>query len=207
MQNMKTLIIDNYDSFTYNLVDYLADLGGNPIVYKNDKLSLREIIELNPTHIVISPGPGRPENERDFGVCKNIILDLLKPNPLLKYHPHLLGVCLGHQGLIYYAGGKIKEAPSIRHGKTNRVKHEGKGIFKGLPSPIQVMRYHSLTGDIRTLPKTLEILATTIDDPSGQPVLMGIRHKVYPLTGVQFHPESIGTEKGKKLLKNFLFSA
>lgn len=190
---MKTLILDNYDSFTYNLYQYLGELGANPVVFRNDEISLAGIKKLKPTHLVISPGPGTPEKPRDFGICKEAILKLVPKIPLL-------GVCLGHQGIIYYFGGKIKRAPQILHGKTSLVKHNGKDLFRGLKSPIEVMRYHSLIGERKSLPTCLQITAETVFDH----LIMGVRHKKYPIFGIQFHPESIGTPAGKKILANFL---
>ncbi|MDP2625270.1 MAG: aminodeoxychorismate/anthranilate synthase component II [Candidatus Peregrinibacteria bacterium] len=190
---MKTLILDNYDSFTYNLYQYIGELGGNPIVKRNDEITLEEIRELAPTHIVISPGPGTPERESDFGICKDAILELSPTIPLL-------GVCLGHQGIIHYFGGKVIHAPEVIHGKKSEIEHNGKGLFKGIESPIEVMRYHSLIGEKESLPDCLEITSTTTADG----LIMGVRHREFPIDGIQFHPESIGTETGKAMLKNFL---
>lgn len=190
---MKTLIIDNYDSFTYNLYQLIGELGGNPVVVRNDKLTLADIKAGKYSHIVISPGPGDPGDTAYFGVCKEVILTFGKNIPLL-------GVCLGHQGIIYAFGGKVVRAPLIKHGKTSTIEHNQKGIFQDVGSPLVGMRYHSLIGEKISLPECLEVTATSLDDK----VIMGIRHKKFPTFGVQFHPESIGTEEGKKLLMNFL---
>lgn len=190
---MKTLILDNYDSFTYNLYQYVGELGGQPIVKRNDEITLDAIEALRPTHIIISPGPGTPENDADFGVCKDVILNLMGKIPIL-------GVCLGHQGIIHHLGGKIIHAPEVMHGKKSMVQHDGKGIFQGIDSPIEVMRYHSLIGETSSLPESLEISAMTMKDN----LIMGVRHKIHPVEGIQFHPESIGTPTGKTLLNNFL---
>jgi anthranilate synthase component 2 len=190
---MKTLIIDNYDSFTYNLYQYIGELGGNPVVFRNDEINLTQIKKLKPTRIILSPGPGTPEKKSDFGVCKDIVLEfktLLIPT---------LGVCLGHQGIIYYLGGKIIQAPKIMHGKSSLIYHNQKGVFKGLKSPLQGMRYHSLIGERNSLPDILEITAETKDK-----MIMAVQHKTLPLFGIQFHPESVGTSEGKKILGNFL---
>lgn len=190
---MKTLIIDNYDSFTYNLFQYIGELGGDPIVVRNDKLTLGDVAARKYSHIIISPGPGNPSDPAYFGICKEVILMFGKDIPIL-------GVCLGHQGIIYAFGGKIVRAPLIKHGKTSVIKHDQKGIFKNIKNPLVGMRYHSLIGEKIGLPEVLQITATTLDDK----VIMGIRHKKHPIFGVQFHPESIGTEEGKKILSNFL---
>ncbi|HCW32809.1 MAG: Para-aminobenzoate/anthranilate synthase glutamine amidotransferasecomponent II, anthranilate synthase component II [Candidatus Peregrinibacteria bacterium GW2011_GWF2_39_17] len=193
---MKTLILDNYDSFTYNLYQYIGELGGNPIVKRNDEISLEKIKALKPTHLVISPGPGTPENPTDFGICSQAILKLGKLIPLL-------GVCLGHQGIIYLFGGKIVSSPEIMHGKTSEVHHDRKGIFHGLKNPLTVMRYHSLMGDPNSIPDCLTVTARTTKDK----IIMGIRHNKYPIEGIQFHPESIGTPTGKQMIANFLKQA
>src|SRR3989338_4124018 len=142
---MKTLLIDNYDSFTYNLYQYIGELGGNPIVKKNDEVNREAVEKLSPTHIVLSPGPGTPEKDSDFGICQEVILTLGK-------HIPLLGVCLGHQGIVYAFGGKIIPAPEVRHGKTSAIQHDGKTIFTGIANPFTAMRYHSLLADRTTLP-------------------------------------------------------
>jgi anthranilate synthase component II len=194
-ERAKILIIDNYDSFTYNLYQYLAELGGNPVVHRNDEITLDEIKEMKPTHIVISPGPGTPEKERDFGICTAVIQD-----PDLAKTP-ILGVCLGHQGIIHLHGGKIVRAPEIVHGKQSEMHiRNHNGLFRGLPEKFEAMRYHSLIGDRSTIPEELEITAETTKDG----LVMAITHRTRPLYGIQFHPESIGTPHGKQILKNFL---
>lgn len=190
---MKTLIIDNYDSFTYNLYQLIGELGGDPVVFRNDQISLPQINDDKFTHIVISPGPGSPDDPKYFGICKQIILQLGKSIPLL-------GVCLGHQGIISAFGGKVVRARMIKHGKQSVIKHDCKGIFRGVRNPLTGMRYHSLVGEKESIPDCLEITAYSTDDEE----VMGIKHKDFPIFGVQFHPESIGTEEGKKILRNFL---
>ncbi len=192
MPNLKTLIIDNYDSFVYNLVQYIGEQGGNPVVYRNDKITLEEIEKISPTHIVISPGPGNPTDPHYFGVCSQVILKYGKKKPVL-------GVCLGHQGICAVFGGKVVKAPEIMHGKTSRISHTGKSVFKGIQNPLEGMRYHSLIGEKESLPECLAITAETEDG-----LIMGVQHKEYPIHGIQFHPESIGTKEGKKIIKNFL---
>ncbi len=193
--NMKTLILDNYDSFTYNLYQYISELSGDPIVKRNDEVTLDDIEDISPTHIIISPGPGHPDNKKDFGVCSEVISNLKIP---------ILGVCLGHQGICSVFGGKIKKAPEIVHGKSSQVRlTENAGnpdILKGLPSTFKVMRYHSLVADKDSLPDCLKITAETFEDG----LVMAVRHKVLPIYGLQFHPESVGTEVGKYILRNFL---
>ena len=188
---MKVLLIDNYDSFTYNLFQLMGGLGANVVVARNDAISLTQIDELAPTHIVLSPGPGHPARPRDFGVCADLILR----------HPRcpLLGVCLGHQGIAHHLGGRVVPAPSIMHGKLSLVSHDGTGLFDGLPSELEVMRYHSLTVDPSGIPACLRVTATT---PDG--VVMGLAHKHVPIFGLQFHPESIGTPLGARLVERFL---
>lgn len=192
------IVIDNYDSFTYNLVQYLAELGqefpqAKEIkVYRNDRISLKEIQKLKPDAIVISPGPGRPE---DSGVSLEAIAKLGPKVPIL-------GVCLGHQGIGQVFGGKIVSAPVLMHGKTSPIHHSGVGIFAGLENPLNATRYHSLVIDRSSCPEDLEITAWVEDG-----TIMGVRHRQYPhIQGVQFHPESILTTKGKDLLRNFLQS-
>lgn len=190
---MKTLILDNYDSFTYNLYQYCAELGGNPVVFRNNELSLKDIERDNYTHIIISPGPGSPENKRDFGICGDVIKKFASKIPIL-------GVCLGHQGIIHFLGGRVIRAPIPVHGKRSLVKINNKNLlFKDLPEEIEVMRYHSLIGDGSKIPAELSVIAETKDK-----LVMAVAHKSYPLFGVQFHPESIGTPTGKQILRNFL---
>ncbi len=190
---MEVLVIDNYDSFVYNLVQYIGELGGEPIVYRNDQITLKQAMKLNPQRIVISPGPGTPEEPHYFGVCSSILQQMSCKIPTL-------GVCLGNQGIIYAFGGKIVQARRLMHGKTSRIKHDGKGIFEGVKNPFTATRYHSLVGDRNSIPSCLKITAESIDDGE----VMGVRHITYPITGVQFHPESILCEDGKKIIKNFL---
>ena len=192
-------VIDNYDSFTYNLVQYLGELvQTHPVhgqlhaeirVWRNDEIDVEELAELRPSHVVISPGPGSPE--KDSGISNDVIRVLGQTTPIL-------GVCLGQQCMGYVFGGEVIRAPRLMHGKVSPVHHTGKGVFKGLPSPLTATRYHSLIV-AEPLPECLEITAFTADGE-----LMGIRHKTLPIHGVQFHPESILTEYGKELLANFL---
>lgn len=183
------LVIDNYDSFTYNLVQYLGELGADLEVYRNDKISVDRIKKMNPSRIVISPGPGEP---KDAGISEEVIRIFGKTTPLL-------GVCLGHQAIAEVFGGKVKISKAIMHGKTSFIRHNGKGIFKGVANPFEATRYHSLIVERTPFPKVLEIVAETTAKE-----IMGLAHKKYPIYGVQFHPESILTVEGKKILKNFL---
>ncbi len=183
------LMIDNYDSFTYNLVQYLGELGAVIKVYRNDKITIPQIKKMAPEKIVISPGPGRPE---DAGISCQLIRELSGKIPIL-------GVCLGHQAIGYVFGARIIRAKKLMHGKTSPIYHDNKGIFKGLPNPFEATRYHSLLVESRSLPKILQVCAWTKDKE-----IMGLRHKELPLWGVQFHPESILTKEGKDLLLNFL---
>ena len=186
---MKVLVIDNYDSFVYNL----GELGGEPIVYRNDQLTLKQAVELDPQRILISPGPGTPEDPHYFGVCSAILQEMSCKIPTL-------GVCLGNQGIISVFGGKVVQAGRLMHGKTSRIRHDGKGLFEGVKNPFTATRYHSLVGDKESIPSCIEITAEAVDDGE----IMGIRHRKYPITGLQFHPESILCEDGKKIIKNFL---
>ncbi|MBH59336.1 MAG: aminodeoxychorismate/anthranilate synthase component II [Thaumarchaeota archaeon] len=191
---MKLLIIDNYDSFTYNLVQYFGELSLEPIVFRNDKITIEKFKEISPQRVVISPGPGNPCDERYFGICSEIIkLSGQKSIPVL-------GVCLGHQGIGYTFGGKIKRAGTLKHGKTSMIKHDGKGIFRDIQNPFRATRYHSLVVEEETLPNELIISARSEDDNE----IMGLRHKEYNIQGIQCHPESILTESGRKLLMNFI---
>jgi len=190
---LKVLVIDNYDSFVYNLVQYIGELGAETIVYRNDKVNMWELTNLKPDRIVISPGPGTPEDEKYFGVCTAILQNL---SPLIP----TLGVCLGHQGIIHAFGGKIIHAKKLMHGKTCKIKHDQKGIFSGVHNPFTATRYHSLAGERGSIPTCLQITAEALDDRE----IMGIRHTQYPIYGVQFHPESILCEDGKLIIKNFL---
>ncbi len=191
-KRLKTLIIDNYDSFVYNLVQYIGEQGGNPVIYRNDEITLDEIEKIQPTHIVISPGPGNPTDKHYFGICNQVILEYGKKIPLL-------GVCLGHQGICAVFGGKIVKAPKIMHGKTSKIKHNEKGVFEGIENPVRGMRYHSLICAKDSVPAELEVTAETDDG-----IVMGVQHKEFPIHGIQFHPESIGTEEGKRMVGNFL---
>jgi anthranilate synthase/aminodeoxychorismate synthase-like glutamine amidotransferase len=190
---MKVLVIDNYDSFVYNLVQYIGEFGTQVVVYRNDQVTLQQIQKLKPDRIVISPGPGNPENPKDFGVCKAVLQKVSPKVPTL-------GVCLGHQGIISTFGGKVVAAKRLMHGKTSGIKHDGKGIFKGVENPFTATRYHSLAGEQETIPACLEVSAVSLDDDE----IMSVRHRLYPIEGVQFHPESILCEDGKLIIKNFL---
>ena len=186
------LVIDNYDSFTYNLVQYLGELGGNPHVVRNDAIGVDEVGALGATAIVISPGPKTPA---EAGICIPLIQRYGAEIPIL-------GVCLGHQAIGEAYGGRVVRAPrGVMHGKTSRVAHDGTGLFDGIPSPLEVMRYHSLVVEAATLPASLRVTATAIDDASE---IHAIQHVTYPVWGVQFHPESILTQHGKRILQNFL---
>jgi anthranilate synthase component 2 len=190
---VKVLVIDNYDSFVYNLVQYIGELGTEVVVFRNDQVTLKQVQALKPDRIVLSPGPGNPQDEKYFGICKAILQQLSPTVPTL-------GVCLGHQGIISVFGGKVISAKRLMHGKTSTIKHDGKGVFKGVQNPFTATRYHSLAGEQETIPSCLEITAISIDDGE----VMGIRHKQFPIEGVQFHPESILCEDGKLIIKNFL---
>ena len=190
---MKTLIIDNYDSFVYILVQYVGELGGNPIVYRNDKLSVNKIKPMKPDRIIISPGPGTPEDPKYFGTCSAILKEISLKVPTL-------GVCLGCQGIVHVFGGRIIRAKQLMHGKTSLIKHDGKSIFKTLKQPFRATRYHSLVAEKASIPPSLRVVAEALDDQE----VMGVRHISYPIEGVQFHPESIMTEGGMKIIKNFL---
>jgi len=191
---MSILMIDNYDSFTYNLVQYLQALGAQVQVVRNDALSVAQIAALAPQRIVISPGPGNPD---EAGVSLQVIEQLGPRIPIL-------GVCLGHQSIGQVYGGTVIRAGNIMHGKTSPIRHEGKGVFAGLPDGYQATRYHSLVVDKQRLPEALEVTAWTENADGSIEEVMGLRHREYPVEGVQFHPESILTEHGHALLKNFL---
>lgn len=190
---MKFLIIDNYDSFVYNIAQYLGELGVESDVIRNDKITLAEIKDSNYDAIIISPGPGTPEDKKYFGICSDVIKEIGHTKPIL-------GVCLGHQGIIHAFGGKVTNAGCVRHGKTSPVKHENVGLFEGVKNPFRATRYHSLVGDKTIIPDSLIVTATAGDDGE----IMAVRHKDHLIFGVQFHPESIMTEDGKKILKNFI---
>ena len=186
-------VLDNYDSFTYNLVQYLGELGAEVEVRRNDQVSVREIEALHPERIVISPGPCTPQ---EAGISIELIRHFAGKVPLL-------GVCLGHQAIGAAFGGQVVRAKNLMHGKTSQVEHDGKTIFRGLTSPMTATRYHSLIVAEDPLPKELEVSASTTDK-DGSRVIMGLRHREFPVEGVQFHPESVLTDEGKQLVKNFL---
>jgi anthranilate synthase component II len=189
---MKVLLLDNFDSFVYNIYQYLGELGLDVDVVRNDAITLAGIRARKYDRIVISPGPGTPVNKRDFGICNDVIRKLGTETPIL-------GVCLGHQGVISAFGGKIIRAKLPMHGKISVVKHNDAGIFSNVKNPIKVMRYHSLIADEKSLPECFEVTARSEDDDA----IMGVQHKTLPIYGIQFHPESILTEEGRKILKNF----
>ena len=186
----RVLVIDNYDSFVYNLVQYVGELGAEPVVHRHDRITLDEMRALEPDALLISPGPGRPE---DAGLSNAAIEDFgARRIPVL-------GVCLGHQCIGQLYGGEVVRAPAVMHGKTSEIRHHGVGVFRGLPDPLTATRYHSLVVDRGSVPDVLEITAETVDG-----LVMGLRHRELPVEGVQFHPESILTESGHSLLANFL---
>ena len=193
---MNVLLIDNYDSFVYNIAQYLGELGAFPAVYRNDAISVEKAKDLRPDRILVSPGPGTPTDERYFGNCLSIIRHL---GP----HIPILGVCLGHQGIVHAYGGEITHATRLMHGKTSMIRHDGKGLFKGVSNPFEATRYHSLVANPFNVPPCLKISAYSLDDCE----VMGVRHIEYPVEGIQFHPQSILTREGKKILKNFLDGA
>ena len=186
-------VLDNYDSFTYNLVQYLGELGQEVVVRRNDQVTVAEVEGLKPGHIVLSPGPCTPQ---EAGISIELIRRLAGKVPIL-------GVCLGHQAIGAAFGGKVVRAACIMHGKTSEIEHDGRSVFRGLPSPMTGTRYHSLVVAEKGLPKDLEITART-RERDGSTVIMGLRHKRYPVEGVQFHPESVLTQHGKRLIENFL---
>ena len=190
MPGPRVLVIDSYDSFVYNLVQYLGELGAEPIVVRNDELTVDQALEVAPDAVLLSPGPGRPE---DAGIiCDAIPVFAERGTPVF-------GVCLGHQAIGHVFGGTVVRAPALMHGKTSHVTHEGLGVFAGLPTPLTATRYHSLVIDASSIPDCLEVTASTEDG-----VVMGVRHRTLPVEGVQFHPESILTAAGHDLLRNFL---
>ncbi len=191
---MKVLMIDNYDSFTYNLVQYLGELGAEVEVVRNDQIGVRDILSSDASHIMVSPGPCTP-NEAGISMAAIEALGGIKP---------ILGVCLGHQSIGQVFGGRIIHANEIMHGKTSMVKHTGVGVLSGLADPFEATRYHSLVIDKQSLPDCLELTAWTVNDDGSIDEIMGVRHKKLAIEGVQFHPESILTEHGHELLRNFL---
>ncbi|MEK7545074.1 MAG: aminodeoxychorismate/anthranilate synthase component II [Patescibacteria group bacterium] len=195
---MRTIILDNYDSFTYNLAQYLEELGGNPVVFKNNEKTLAELKAMKPTHLVISPGPGTPENPADIGICDKAIRHFTGKIPIL-------GVCLGHQLIAYLNGAQIVQAPEIMHGKTSKIALTEAGkqskLFKKIPREFEAMRYHSLVVDEENFPEDLIVTARTSTEEKS---IMGLEHRRFALFGVQFHPESFATPEGKGILKNFI---
>ncbi|MFC3283036.1 anthranilate synthase component II [Litchfieldella rifensis] len=191
---MSVLMIDNYDSFTYNLVQYLAELGAEVETYRNDAISIAEIEAMDPSHIVISPGPCTPN---EAGISLQVIRHFAGQLPIL-------GVCLGHQAIGQVYGGEVVRAPQVMHGKTSRIRHRGEGVFAGLDEPLEVTRYHSLVVAAESVPDCLAVTAWVDDDDVTPGLIMGLRHKELDIEGVQFHPESILTCQGHELLANFL---
>ena len=190
----RVLVIDNYDSFTFNLVQYLGELGATPIVHRNDEIDLAGIEAMDPDAILVSPGPGTPD---DAGISCSVIETWAGRRPIL-------GVCLGHQAIGQVFGGTVVRAEQVMHGKTSAVHHDGVGVFEGLPSPVEATRYHSLVVDPASLPDVLEVTARTAPDGEGRSVIMGLRHRTHDVEGVQFHPESILTGTGHHMLERFL---
>ena len=190
---MKVLILDNYDSFVYNLAQYAGEIGDEVVVKRNDEVNIPAVRRFSPDKIIISPGPGTPADPRYFGICTEVLRKVSIETPTL-------GVCLGHQGIVHSFGGKIVRAKRLRHGKTSSIRHDGKGIFRGLENPFEATRYHSLVADPRTLPDSLEVSARSEDDQE----VMAVRHREFPIEGVQFHPESILTVQGHRMIANFL---
>ncbi len=190
---MKVLILDNYDSFVYNLAQYVGEIADEVVVKRNDEIDVEEVKELSPDRIIISPGPGTPSNTRYFGTCTAILREVSNKTPTL-------GVCLGHQGIVHAFGGRIVRARRLRHGKTSPIRHDGKGVLHGIKSPFEATRYHSLVAERKSLPKSLEVTAQSIDDNE----IMAVRHREFPIEGVQFHPESILTVPGHRIIENFL---
>jgi anthranilate synthase component 2 len=190
---MKILVIDNYDSFVYNLAQLLGELRAEPAVLRNDKITLEDVVKMDPDAIVISPGPGHPADRKYFGMCTDIIRELGHKVPIL-------GVCLGHQGIVHAYGGKVINAKKIRHGKASLIQYTTDRLFEGVANPFKATRYHSLVADNNTFPSCLEVTARALDDGE----IMGIRHRHYLMEGVQFHPESVLTDEGRRMLMNFI---
>jgi anthranilate synthase component II len=193
---MTVLLIDNYDSFTFNLFQFVQELVADPVVvYRNDAVDLAGILEHRPSHIILSPGPGHPGIDADFGVCREVILEQER------HGCPVLGVCLGHQGIVHHFGGRVQRAPQIVHGKTSYVRFTRESLlFDGLSNPFLAMRYHSLVVADEDFPSALEVTARDVDHS----LVMAVEHSSKPLYGIQFHPESIGTPEGKQLLRNFI---
>jgi anthranilate synthase component 2 len=190
---MKILVIDNYDSFVYNLAQLLGELRTEPTVLRNDRITLEDVVRLDPDAIVISPGPGHPADRKYFGVCTDVIGEIGHKIPVL-------GVCLGHQGIVHAFGGKVINAKKIRHGKTSLIQYSADRLFEDVANPFRATRYHSLVADQNTFPTCLEVTARALDDGE----IMGIRHRQYLMEGVQFHPESVLTGEGRRILLNFI---
>ncbi|MDP8888517.1 MAG: aminodeoxychorismate/anthranilate synthase component II [Thermoproteota archaeon] len=190
---MKILVIDNYDSFVYNLAQLLGELGTEPKVLRNDRITLEDVVKMDPDAIVISPGPGHPADRKYFGVCTDVIGELGHRIPIL-------GVCLGHQGIVHAFGGKVINAKKIRHGKTSLIQYSADRLFEDVANPFKATRYHSLVAEKNSLPSCLEVTARAMDDGE----IMGIRHRQYLMEGVQFHPESVLTREGRRMLLNFI---
>ena len=191
----KILVIDNYDSFVYNIAQLLGEMAADPIVVRNDQVTLAHIKRMKPDGIVISPGPGHPADRKYFGVCTDVIQQMGPKTPIL-------GVCLGHQGIVHAFGGRVINAGKVRHGKTSVIEYESRkdDLFLGVNNPFQATRYHSLVADKETIPDCLEVTARSTDDSE----IMAVQHKEYPIRGVQFHPESILTGEGRRILANFM---
>lgn len=190
---MKILVIDNYDSFVYNIAQLLGELKAEPTVLRNDSITLQDVRKMDPDAIVISPGPGHPADRRYFGVCTDIITELGPSVPIL-------GICLGHQGIVHAFGGKVINAGKIRHGKTSLIRYTADRLFEHVANPFTATRYHSLVADQNAVPPSLEVTARSLDDGE----IMGIRHREYLIEGVQFHPESVLTGEGRRMLLNFI---
>src|SRR5260370_25401180 len=190
---VQVLIGDNYDSFVYNLAQYVGEIADRVVVKRNDEIDVAGVKELSLDRIIISPGPGTPSNTRYFGTCTAILQEVSREIPTL-------GVCLGHQGIVHAFGGKVVRARKLRHGKTSPIRHDGKGVLRVIKSPYEATRYHSLVAERKSLPKSLEVTAQSIDDNE----IMGVRHREFPIEGGQFHPESILTVPGHRIIENFL---
>jgi len=190
MSSRRVVVLDNYDSFVYNLVQYLGELGAEPVVHRNDDVSVDDVLAMSPDAVLLSPGPGRPE---DAGILCELI------EPVAEWGIPVFGVCLGHQAIGHVFGAEVVRAPELMHGKTSEISHRGTGVFSGLASPLTATRYHSLVVERESLPECLSITAETADG-----MIMGLRHRDLPIEGVQFHPESILTDAGHDILRNFI---